>query len=453
MARAGNDPKKQRKVHKKKAPEGFVNWSEKTFDKLIESQPETLTPRMQITHSMVLAEVVQSGDARERLLKLIEDSAQSDEEKAELRVRLDEVLQTLMDAGVVERVEYEPGKVDYVTDVELQDNFSLDQPLSPFLLAALELLDPESETYALDVVSMAEATLEDPWQVLRAQEKRERAKAVQEMKAEGIEYEERMERLEEVTYPKPLEDLLVPAFAAYCAEVPWANDHVLRPKSVLRDMVETGSSFTGYIQLYGIPRSEGTLLRYLSDAYRVLDRTIPLSKCDDALEDIISWLKLVVHSTDSSLVDEWEAADQSTREAPPQAADAVVHDRRALTVLVRNALFARVRFAAKGDADALGQMDAEWGFGKVAWQQRLDAYYAEREFVDLDADARSMAYLDIDESDEKSHHVWHVWQTFKDPEDDRDFGIRADVDLDATQETGEVCFENYRVGFVEELTE
>jgi hypothetical protein len=227
---------------------------------------------------------------------------------------------------------------------------------------------------------------------------------------------------------------------------------VLRPKSVLRDMIETGSSFTGYIQLYGIPRSEGTLLRYLSDAYRVLDRTIPLNKCDDALEDIISWLKLVVRSTDSSLVDEWESADESARQAPPQAADAVVHDRRALTVLVRNALFARVRLASARNAEALGQMDADWGFSRLAWQQRLDAYFEEHDFVDLDADARSMAYLDIDEADEKSAHVWHVWQTFKDPDDDRDFGIRADVNLDVTQETGEVAFENYRVGFVEELT-
>ena len=157
MAKAGNDPKKQRKIHKKKPPEGFVNWSKSTFEKLIEAPPETLAPRMQITHSMVLAEVVQSGDARARLLQLIADSAQPEEEKAALRVRVDEVLQTLMDAGVVQREEYGEEEVDYITDIELQDNFSLDQPLSPFLLAALELLDPESETYALDVVSMAEA--------------------------------------------------------------------------------------------------------------------------------------------------------------------------------------------------------------------------------------------------------------------------------------------------------
>ncbi len=224
--------------------------------------------------------------------------------------------------------------------LDMPDDFALDQPLSPFLLAALELLDPESDTYALDVISMAEATLEDPKQVLRAQERQARDKAMADMKADGLDYDERMDKLQEITYPKPLEDMLESAFDQYRHDVPWANDYWLSPKSVVRDMVETASDFTGYITRYNIARSEGTLLRYLSDAYRTLARTVPPEKRDEQLEDIISWLRVLVRSIDSSLVDEWEnagdSADQSEAAASlaaPGKKNAVVEDRRGLIVL------------------------------------------------------------------------------------------------------------------------
>ena len=453
VAKAGDDPKKLRKIKKKQPPEGFVTWNKQTFERLIAAVPETLKPRMKITHSMVLSEVVQGGDAYARVRKLIADSAQTDEEKAALSVRADEIFDTLANADVIEQVEGEDGAVEYVTTVDLPEDFALDQPLSPFLLAALELLDPESETYAFDVISMAEATLEDPRQVLRAQERAARDKAMADMKADGVEYEERLERLAEVTYPRPLEDLLEAAFERYCAEVPWARDFALAPKSVLRDMLEGAADFKGYVQRYGIARSEGTLLRYLADAYRVLDRTIPADKRDERLEDIIAWLGFVVRSVDSSLVDEWESAGSMFEAAPPSADGAVVRDRRGLTVLVRNALFQRVRLASQDRAAELGKLDQEWGCGEPRWQRALDAYFEVHEAIAIDADARSAAYLAIDEADEKTERVWHVRQIFSDPEGDRDFAIAADVDLDATQEEGEAVFKNYRVGFAEELGE
>ncbi len=452
LAKAGGDPKRARKIKVKTPPSDFVGWNKQTFERLIAAEPEKLRPRLRITHSMVLAEIEQGGDAWARTHKLIEDSAQTPGEKAALSQRTDEVFATLIDAGVVERHEEEDGTASYLLTVDLPEDFALDQPLSPFLLAAIELLDPESETYALDLISMVEATLEDPPQILRAQEREARGAAIAAMKAEGIEYEERMERAQEVTYPKPLEDLLSAAFAEYCEKVPWASDYCLRPKSVLRDMVETASDFKTYIGRYKIARSEGTLLRYLSDAYRVLDRTVPAEKRDERLDDIVTWLRLVVRTTDSSLVDEWEGAgteDGATVAAP--SVDEVVHDRRGLTLLVRNALFARVRLAALGKVEELGDLDADWGYRSVVWQQALDAFHAEHEQILLDADARSSAYLDIDEKDEKTDHVWHVHQVFRDSDDDHDFGIWGDVDLDATQDEGAVVFKTYRVGFVDTL--
>lgn len=455
LAKAGGDVRKARKIRTSKPPEGFVGWNRQTFERLVEAQPEALRPRMKITHSMVLAEVTQGGDAWERVRELISASAQTDEQKEALRTRADEIFATLMDAGVVVREELPDGSVDYYTTVDVPDDFALDQPLSPFLLAALELLDRESDTYALDVISLVEATLEDPYQILRAQERAARGEAMARMKADGVDYDERMDRIQEVTYPKPLEELIDAAFATYCEKVPWANDYEPRPKSVLRDMLETASDFKGYIQRCGIARAEGILLRYLSEAFRSLDRTLPLDARDERLEDIAAWLGLVVRSVDSSLVDEWARAGELSEEAgaPPVSADVVVADRRAVTLLVRNALFARVRLAAHDRWKDLGELDADWGWRAQRWKQALDAYYEEHEEVLLDADARSVAFFEVDDTDERAAHVWHVRQMFADPQGYRDFGIAADVDLDATQEAGEAVFANYRVGFVEDLRE
>ena len=462
LLKAGDDPKKLRKIKKKKPPEGFVTWNEQTFQRLIETQPETLKPRLRITHSMVLSMVEQGGDARARVSELIAKSLQTDEEKIKLNVRADEIFATLIDSGVVARTEVPPApdapadalpEVDYALTVDLPEDFALDQPLSPFLLAALELLDPESDTYTFDLISMVEATLEDPKQVLRAQERAARSRAMAEMKADGIDFEERKERLQDITYPKPLEDLLDTAFATYCAEVPWANDYELSPKSVLRDMLEGANDFKGYIQKLNIARSEGILLRYLAEAFRSLDRTVPVAKRNEQLEDIISWLGFMVRSVDSSLVDEWEAAgDPAALDmAPPSAADQVVADRRGVTLLVRNALIRRVTLAARERYDQLGELDADFGMTATRWERALDTYHEQHEEILTDADARSSAMLSIDEADEQAAHVWHVHQIFADEDGDHDFGIMADLDLDATQEEGEAVFKNYRVGFIEDL--
>ena len=462
MAKAAGDPKKQRKIKKKKPPEGFVGWSEQTFERLVAAEPETLVPHMVVTHSMVLALVARGGDAWARVGALVEESAQTPAQKERLMQRASEIFETLQDTGVMVRTAAEDGSAEYSLTVDLPDDFALDQPLSPFLLAALELLDPQDESYALDVISLMEATLDDPRQILRAQQRQARDKAMFEMKADGVDYEERIERLADITYPKPLEDLIEFAFDKYRRAVPWANDYWPSPKSVLRDMVETASDFKSYVGRYGIARSEGTLLRYLSDAFRALDRTVPDEKCDERLRDIIAWLGLVVRTVDSSLVDEWERAGAVSggEDAAPPDSDAVVRDRRGLSVLVRNALFRRVSLAARDAAEGpapfdaaaeLGKLDADWGFAQRRWRDALDAFFEEHEGVVIDGDARSMAFLSIDEADEKADHVWHVVQTFKDIEDDRDFAIAADVDLDATQEEGEAVFKNYRVGFIGEL--
>ena len=471
-AKAGNDPAKQRKIKLKKPREGQVTWDVRTFDKLVGSVPETLRPRLKITHSMVLNIIEQGGDARARTIALIDSSLQSPEDKARLRIRAEDLFTTLESAGVVrhdwldregdvvqngdsdELVSLAEGaergwRPDYYVTVDMPQDFALDQPLSPFMLAALELLDPESDDYELDLISMAEATVEDPIRVLRAQERRAKDRAMAEMKADGIGFEERLEKLEEVTYPKPLEEMLEGAFALYCESVPWAAEHELLPKSVVREMVEGGHTFNSYVAAYNLARSEGILLRYLSDVYRVLDRTIPLDKRTERLDDITSWLGVVVRSVDSSLIDEWAGTNLDGGEGADAAApvDVVVADRRGLTVLVRNALWKRVVLAARRDSEALGELDGDWGWGIMKWRDALDSYYEEFEEIETDADAHNATYFLVDYAREQTDHRWDVVQLFRDPDDSRDFRIVASVDLDATQDGGEVVFENYFVGF------
>ncbi|MCH3974292.1 MAG: DUF3516 domain-containing protein [Bifidobacterium tibiigranuli] len=453
IAKAGDDPKKLKKIKRKKAPEGFVTWNKGTFEKLVDAEPETLVPHMVITHAMVLNEVAQGGDARARLDQLVDDSAQTPDQKEHLHNRVGEIFQTMFDSEFIEVEDNDRGGKDYYLAIDLPDNFALDQPLSPFLLAALELLDTESSSYALDVISMVEATLDDPRQVLKAQQRQARDEAMATMKADGLDYEERMERLQEVTYPKPLEELLDAAFEQYRKDVPWANDYWLSPKSVVRDMVETASDFTGYISRYGIARSEGTLLRYLSDAYRSLARTVPVEKRNEQLEDVISWLRVVVRSVDSSLIDEWEhAGDASQSEldalsaAAPGAAQQVVEDRRGLIVLIRNAVFRRVQLMDLDKPAELGALDKDWGYNVHEWEDTLDDYYDQHEYVGIDAKARSGELFILDDAHERDEHTWKVRQIIDDSDGDHDWAITGTVDLDATQEGGEVVFADYHVG-------
>jgi len=452
LAKAGGDPKKARKIKTSKPPEGFVGWNEDAYRRLVDAVPETLRPRMEMTHAIALAEVEQGGPAWQRTHGIVDASLQTEEQKEALHRRVDEVFATLEAAGLIEREGAGPDESWRVVG-EVPEGFALDQPLSPFLLAALELLDRESDTYALDVISLVEATLEQPRQVLRAQEKEARSAAIAEMKADGVDYDERMERLEEVTYPKPLEELLGAAFARYCEALPWALDYELAPKSVLRDMVETASDFKTYVQRYGLSRCEGILLRYLSDAYHVLDRTVPPDAFDDRLDDIVCWLGWLVKSIDSSLFDEWAGNDDAGFEdaAAPMDENVVVVDRRGVTLLVRNALFARVRLAALGRVDELGELDGDWGWSAARWQDALNGFFGEHEEILIDADARSARYLEIEESAERSERIWRVRQIFLDSDGDLDFRIEADLDLDATQEEGQAVFANYGVGFVEDF--
>jgi superfamily II RNA helicase len=439
IAKAGDDPKKLRKLVRKKPPEGFVSWGEPTFERLMSGEPELLTSSFAVTHSMLLNVIARPGDPFTAMNQLLTDNH---EDRARQRQHIRSAIaiyRALLAGDVVRRLDAPDadGRTIALT-VDLQPNFALNQPLSAFAVAALDVLDREAPTYALDVVSVLEATLEDPRQVLSAQRSKARGEAVAQMKAEGIEYDERMELLDEVTYPRPLAELLEHAFEAYRRGHPWVADFELKPKSVVRDMYERAMTFVEYVGFYGLSRSEGLVLRYLADTYKALRDSVPEAARTEELTDLTVWLGELVRQVDSSLLDEWE------RLSAPDAVDGVaaagVDDRprpvtaneRAFLVLVRNALFRRVELAALRRYWDLGELDAADGWNADAWAEALSDYYEEHDEIGTGPDARGPARLIIDRQPDR----WVVRQIFDDPAGDHDWGISAEVDLCASDEAG-----------------
>jgi superfamily II RNA helicase len=441
LAKAGDDPKKRRKVVRKKPPQGTIGWGRPTFDRLVAADPEPLTSSFGVSHAMLLNVLARGGDPVAALRHLLTDNHEDPAAQRRHIRHAVAIARALLAGGVIEKV---GGTYRLVEDLQL--DFALNQALSVFALACLELLDRESPDYPLDVVSIIEATLEDPRPVLSAQRQRARGEAVNAMKAEGIEYEQRMELLEDVTWPQPLRELLEDAYETYRRGHPWVADHELKPKSVARDMYERALTFTEYVSYYGLPRSEGLVLRYLADAYRAVRQTVPSDARTEELTDLIEWLGELVRQVDSSLLDEWErlrdpsAPPAETRldEAPP----AVTGNPRAFRVLVRNALFRRVELAALRRYDELGELDGDAGWDADRWAEAMEAYFTEYGELGTGSDARGPALLHIS----TGPATWTVRQVFDDPDGDHDWGIDATVDLAPSDEAGAAVVTVTKVG-------
>ncbi|GIE31303.1 DEAD/DEAH box helicase [Actinoplanes italicus] len=442
LAKAGDDPKKRRKVVRKKPPEGQIGWGRPTFDRLVDAEPEPLTSSFQVSHAMLLNVMNRGGDPYPALKHLLtENHEERPAQRRHIR-RAVGIARALVAGGVIERTD--EGIYKLVEDLQL--DFALNQALSPFALACLELLDKESPEYPLDVVSVIESTLEDPRQIVSEQRKKARGEAVNAMKAEGIEYEERMQLLEDVTWPQPLKELLEAAYETYRRGHPWVADYELKPKSVVRDMYERAMTFTEYVSFYGLSRSEGLVLRYLADAYRALRQTVPEDARTEELTDLIEWLGELVRQVDSSLLDEWARLQNPGEEITEVRIDdkppAVTRNARAFRVLVRNAMFRRVELAALRRWDLLGEMDAEHGWTSERWQKAIQDYFEEYDTLGTGPAARGPAFLNI----EQGATQWTVRQVFEDPEGDHDWGIDAVVDLAESDEAGTAAITVTAVG-------
>ena len=496
LAKAGDDERKRRKIVRKKAPEGRVNWTDKTFERLRDAAPETLTSQFQVTTTMVLNLMERAGDPVAAMAELLERAHEPEAQRRRHVRRALEIYLSLRTAGVLTHVSSAQAAADgrprLRLAVDLPADFALNQPLAPFALAAMDLLNVEAPEHTVDVVSVVEATLDDPRPLLYAQQRAARGEAIAAMKAEGMDYEERMAALEEVTWPQPLAELLTPALEMYKQANPWIAEHELAPKSVVREMVENAMTFSDLISRYDLGRSEGVVLRYLTDAYRALRQVVPEEHRTPEVTELIDWLGALVRAVDSSLLDEWEALGQAQAgragdvagllEGDRPGADdsagverafgagedgavAFTRNRHAFRVAVRREMFRRVELMARDDVEALGRLDASSGWGEDRWDEALGRYWDEYDWIGTDTSARAISLAPLDEAPDETalaaagvserlrealatsgRQVWLATQVLEDPDGDHDWRLTALVDLAECDREGRAVVHLLSVG-------
>ncbi len=457
MAKAGTDAKKQRKATKPAAPRGFVHYDDTTFAKLQLAPPERLESSFSVTPAMLLHLLDRPADTWTTAKSLLLDNHEPRSRQRRHVRRAIGLYRSLRASGVVEELP-EPladGRRVRV-DRSLQHDFALNQPLAPFLLDVLPMLDRDDIGHPLAVLAAVECVLDDPRQVLFAQRDRAKTEAMAEMKAAGVEYEERIERLEKVTWPKPMGVELYEAFDEWRLGHAWIDGANISPKGVVRDMWERAMDFPTFVRHYGLKRSEGTLLRFLSDAYRTIVRTIPEAAKSAEIREISDWLDGVIRTTDSSLIDEWQAMREISGDSVGQVivvprelarTDSVdiLGRPAALRALVRSRMFRWVQLASRRGWDALRDDlieagDTHWSAESLAAQ--FADYFAEHDTIGVDGDARGPHRFNVVEQAPEvgsdGGRRWTVDQVLADPQGFDEWRMTAVFDLDATERTSEL---------------
>jgi superfamily II DNA or RNA helicase len=443
-----------KKVVKRKPPDhNYVHWDLNTFTRLMNAPPEALVSRFQVSHAMLLNVLSRHSDGCRAMQTLIRDSHEPESAKPAHRRRAWQLFRGLVARHIVE---FAPKTAEGATlrvNVDLQDDFSMDQALSLYLLETIPLLDPDSPTYALDLLTLVESILENPELILRRQLDRIKDRAMAQMKADGMEYDQRMEELEKLEYPKPLRDFVYDTFNAFADRHPWVGEENIRPKSIAREMFETCSSFAEYIMEYDLERSEGLLLRHLNSVYKVLSQTVPDATKTDEVLDIEWYFKSMVRGVDASLTEEWErmrdpsyvplARTAGLDLRPPRAAEPaeydITQDRRAFTAAIRARIFQVLKAWSRGDAAGLNAaLDLPdrtdppvepWTPERV--KATLDDYSAEHAAVRFDPEARNARHTYI--ADDQGKPAWQVQQVLVDPQIVNDWVAEFTVDVEGSR--------------------
>jgi superfamily II RNA helicase len=438
--RAKAEGGKKKVVMRKPPDKGYVPWDDGTFQRLIRSAPEALESRFSVTHGMIMSLLQDSPTGRlggyHHLVQLIARTHERPSTKKRLRRQARQLFRSLLDAQILQVVQRPDGRGRFVrVHLSLQREFSLFQTLSLYLIDTIERLDRESEEYALQLTSLVESILENPTTLLIAQQKKAQGDLINRLKAEGVEYDDRMKELEKVTWPKPLADFIYDTFNAFAAKHPWVGENI-RPKSVARDLYERYMTFPEYIREYGLARSEGVLLRYLSDAYKTLVQSVPEPAKTDAVVDVVAFLRAVLERIDSSLVTEWEemvAPSQAAGEpsALPERKPDISRDQKAFYARIRHELHAFVRALAERDfeeASACVHSDSTLNMGQI--EAAMSKYYGEYERLIIDASSRTVDRTQIEKLEP---HLWRVRQVLVDPNEDNMWFLEGEIDLRADQ--------------------
>ncbi|MCA9630380.1 MAG: DUF3516 domain-containing protein, partial [Myxococcales bacterium] len=421
---------------------------------LCESKPEALVSRFQVSHGMLLNVLSRpDGSGCAAMKQLIRDCHEPARHKRALARTAISMFRSLVEARIIELT-----ASGVRINSDLQEDFSLNRALALYAVEAISSLEPDDPGYALTVLTVLEAILEPPHQVLRRQVDTLKTRLMNELKAEGVEYDERMKRLEKVDFPKPEKEFIYGTFDAFAEHHPWVAGFRISPKSIARDMYEQGETFHGYIKTYGLQRAEGVLLRYLSDVYRVLEQTVPEQDRTEELIDLTEWLGAEIRQADASLLDEWLALQDPAhvlREQDSEELPDITKDRRAFRVLVRNAAWRLVQALATQRYDRAqreleglaGEGNAPLDAANERWtserlEQTLASYWETYDSIRTDPGARAPRYLEVQER----AGAWWLRQALVDPEDYLEWGLELEVDLDASREAGALRLQLLRLG-------
>lgn len=449
--------KKAAKAAQKKAPpRGFVPFNRETFERLVTRPPEPLESRFDVDHGMLVSVLERvpredpSGTGYRQLIDLIGYSHESEGHKRRLRRRAAQLFRALRRAGVVEVEPLFSGGCGVRVAEDLQQNFAMHETLSLYVVEAAAALDREAPDFPLTLLSLVEAVLENPTPILLEQTNRARSQRLAELKAQGVPYEERIQRLEEISYPKPEEEFLRATFELFAERHPWVESANLRPKSVAREMVESYRGFVDTVREYQIGRSEGLLLRYLSQVHNTLVKTVPAEVKTEAVFDLIAYLHAIVQRVDSSLIDAWEGLlrpeerpERSLAEAPPF--DLARHE-RLLVARARAELHLLVAALARRDfeeAAALVDQDPDDPFTPERFEAALAPFFEEYGEIVFTPAARRAEHTLVKRSGARS---WEVFQKLLDPAGDQLWVVEGVVDLRARRDAEGPLLRLRRIG-------
>lgn len=431
--------KSGKKFVKRKAPDkGYVPWDKNVFNRLLASKPESLTSQFTVSHAMLLNVLGrQTEDGCQAMRKIIRDCHETPLAKKKHFKRAFELFRSLVDRQIIEFAATSGRRKRIELNVDLQQDFSLNHALSVFLLDALKTLDSKDPNHSLNILSLCESILENPDVILRKQIDRLKTMRMAELKAAGVEYDERIAELEKIQHPKPLADFIYQSFNAFSAIHPWVGLENIRPKSIVREMIESFYSFADYIREYGLERAEGVLLRYLSQCYKVLVQTVPESDKSEEVEEIISYLHIMLQETDSSLLDEWEHMRNPNRALKakpvqvlaPRSLEIFKTDRN-FRIQLKNKVFQILRFLAqKNCAGALTLAGTQLSEAELT--AALESYFSAHSTIELNPEARSSKLLDIN----TDSHAWLIQQTLSDIDGPVPWLLTFELDTEATEAT------------------
>ncbi|MDB6064563.1 MAG: box helicase [Pedosphaera sp.] len=451
-----------KKFVRRQPPEkNFVAWDKNTFARLIAAPPERLVSRFQVSHGMLLNVLSREGDGCAAMKELIARSHESPKAKKAHVKRAWQLFRSLVERKIVEFIPKTEAGAYLRVNVDLQGDFSMDQVLSLYLMETVTLLDPQATDYALDLVTLVESIVENPEMILRKQLDRVKDQKMAEMKQQGIEYDERMDELEKLEYPKPKREFIYATFNAFADRHPWVGQENIKPKSIAREMFEEFRSFADYIKGYELHRAEGLLLRHLSRVHKVMVQTIPDAAKNDVVREMELYLGTMIRQVDSSLLDEWEKMrdpnyqpSAPTKEVRPpgaeEAAADITRDTKAFAATIRNRIFTFLRGLINGDYEqALAAMASPDQPEGEPWtgerlQAAFEAYHAEHQYICLDPNARNLRHTYVVPSEDKRR--WRVQQMLVDPEEMNDWVAEFEVDLAESRTAGEPAIRLRRIG-------